>query len=270
MKKNFINFLVILTVVFFYKCSEEDKQKKIVDEPNEEQIETNQTKIFYQIPSPLETYSFLYYSGVSFFKGNLNDPKNYQRYLTKEKKALNFGVYASNLAYCVIFQQNNYIIDYFNVCKKIADDLGLLDGFDEKLVISLEKNITNPDSTYQITNNSYFYAVKFLEQRNLSDIIPLVLTGSWIETVNTISKSIKKFDKKDPLVKRLIDEQYSLENLLSIYETFNVAEIYKKYYDILKNLHSFYLQIDNEKGITNRDFEKITNEIKKLRAIIIS
>lgn len=266
-------FILIIKVLFlallFTKCTQTEHESTITEE-QPETIKSETEKIAIKIPSPIETYSFLYFSEVKFVKENMNPISNYTKYLTKEKKALNLGVYSSDLSYCVVFKQSNYALDYFSVSKKIAEDLGLLEGFNEEVIKRVDKNISNTDSLYQITNDSYTSAIKYLESKGNSDLLPLILTGAWIEIMNITVKSVKKYDPKSEIVNRIKDEICVLENLLKIYETLNLKEQYKQYYTWLDELYLIYNQIDENKGLTEEQFNDITTQIKKIRALIIS
>ncbi|MCX7955212.1 MAG: hypothetical protein N3A01_08515 [Bacteroidales bacterium] len=266
----FLKWYCLIFIVFLLKGCTQTEQESTITEEDLESRKSEAEKIAIKIPSPIETYSFLYFSEVKFSKENMNQVSNHSKYLTKEKKALNLGVYASDLSYCVVFKQSNYALDYFSVSKKIAEDLGLLEGFNEDVIKRVDNNISNIDSLYQITNDSYTTAIKYLEAKGNSDILPLILTGAWIETMNIAVKSVKKFNPKNEIISRIRDEIFVLESLLKIYETLNLKEQYKQYYTWLDELYFIYTQIDENKGITEEQFNDISTQIKKIRALIIS
>ncbi|HEX2395717.1 MAG TPA: hypothetical protein VHI78_10240, partial [Bacteroidales bacterium] len=53
-------------------------------------------KIFYSLPSPLETAMLLKSAGVSYNEGILNGLDNVDKYSTNRSKALNLGIYTTD------------------------------------------------------------------------------------------------------------------------------------------------------------------------------
>ncbi len=271
MFKKLSYLMAVVLVGFFTSCNDSvPPSNNLLSDSVNEESELQKTAV--KVPSPIELYAFMYNADIKFSKEDLNPFENQSRYNTKIKRAINLGVYASDLAYCTVYQKNKETFNYFSVTKKIADDLGLTQGFDESIVKRIDKNMNNSDSLYQISNDSYSTAVQFLENQGKEDMLPLMITGAWIESVNLAVKSVKKFDPNSEIVVRIADQGLLLENILELFQYVKENPDYKNILDMLLDLQQSYDKLlDNgDKPITQKQFEEITNKIKAIRAIFIA
>ena len=77
----------------------------------------------YKLPLPVELYRFLKNESYVFQEKLMNPVSNLARYNTSVEQAVSFGIYASDLAYCTVFAQNQDAIIYFHITKKLANEL---------------------------------------------------------------------------------------------------------------------------------------------------
>ncbi len=131
--------------------------------------------------------------------------------------------------------------------------------------------MNNSDSLYQITNDSYSIAVRFLEQQGKEDLLPLMITGAWIESVNLAIKSVEKFDPNNEIVIRIADQGLLLENILELFQYVKNNPEYKEIIDLLIDLQLSYDKLfDNtDVVITKKQYDEITNKVKAIRALFI-
>jgi len=269
--KKLFYYALFCFIGFFVSCNESDtNSNNFLIDSSEAFSELQKSAI--KVPSPIELFIFMYNANASFSKDNLNSIDNHTKYTSKIKKALNLGIYASDLAYCTVFKQNKETFSYFSVTKKIANELALTEGFDENIVKRIDANMSNSDSLYQITNDSYATAVRFLEQQGKEDLLPLMITGAWIESVNLAIKSVSKFDPNNEIVIRIADQGLLLENILELFQYVKNNPDYAKIIDKLLDLQLSYDKLlDNtDVIITKKQFEEISNKVKAIRALFIA
>lgn len=273
-KLQLINFVIIS--IFFLGCSQESKNKTR-DNSNNETVSTKEfiekTSTAYKIPSPVEVYMFLHNNNIEFNKNAINSIENIARYYTNASKALNFGVYVSDLAYCTVFAKHQETFLYFSVTRTLATDLGFTSGFDEIIVNRINANLYNSDSLYQITNDSYAEACNFLEETGKKDILALIFAGSWIESLFIIINSIDQYSGDDPVVQRFADQRFLLDNMIEYYKLIDNNIATDKILDKLFELQvSFDLLYDNPEDIliTQTQYDEIVEKVKSIRNEIIS
>jgi len=224
--KNALTLLMTLPLIMMTSCGGGDP---VVEKPIEESIELVQEEniTYYQIPSPDEMLGFIKACGLAFNGELLSDIRNYDSYTDPKMQALNFGVYSADLAYSAIYDEFGEMGKYFTTIQKMTEPLGLDGAFDESLQVRVQANLENADSLVVITNTSYFAIITYLENNDQGDILGLIASAGWLETVYITVNTIDYLKDKDA-VNRLSDQKLTLDNLLDYLASYksdaNVAE----------------------------------------------
>lgn len=200
-------------------CTGKDEEK---DGPEEgldtTKVETNVntpvSETFFQVPSPGEMLTFIKMVGgkttnVSF----LNSPDNQKNYNDTRSKALNFGIYSCDLSYCSIFEIGSEALKYFKAVKIMGDQIGVSTAIKPEILKRLESNLGKPDSLAVITDDVYFSSFEALEDSKQGPTLALVVAGGWLESLY-IATQLAKWEPNSPVIERLADQKYTLENLI--------------------------------------------------------
>jgi hypothetical protein len=192
----------------------------------------------YQMPTPNELFSIVRQMAGEGQKRMLNPAVNADRYVSLPARALNFGVYATDLVYASYFKLNVEVVRYYLAVKKLSDKVGVAGAFTESDFIRLEANLTrgNNDSLEILSNEAYYKAYQQLQQEDMGPVLALVLAGGWVESMHLVMGQVSVFGADDPLVSRVVEQKVSLEHLLDLMETHkadpNVAPWHAKLADI--------------------------------------
>jgi hypothetical protein len=214
--------ILITTLLFNSSCSgDKEKEEEISVSNNTTSVETKESfpenyETFFQVPSPGEMLSFIKSVG-KMDKSKLdilNPTQNINKYTDNKSKALNFGVYSTDLSYCSIFNHGAESIKYFKVVKQLGDQLGLSSTIQPETLARIEKNIDNTDSLSVITDDLYFMSFETLDQSKQGSTLALVVAGGWIESMYIAVNMVNKFDANHPVIQRIKDQKYTLENLI--------------------------------------------------------
>jgi len=221
----------------------------------------------FKMPSPIEVYISLWEDEARFTKEALNPTENVNKYNTTTKKAINLGVYASDVAYCSVYDKNQLTMGYFAVSKKLADDLGLAEGFDDKFMSRITDNLDNADSLYAISNESYIQATSYLQNNGQTQLLPYITFGGWLESVHLIISSIKQYKENSTVIQILNDQGPLLENLVDYYKSLGSDKDIQDIYSDLQSLQDIYdKSLDNESGIISKEqFNEIKTKISVIR-----
>jgi hypothetical protein len=138
-------------------------------------------KIFYSLPSPLETAMLLKSAGISYNEQILNDLAGADKYSTKKSKALNLGIYTTDLSFASLFDQAQTSLKYMDVTKKLAADMGINDAVDEEAMKRLEQNLNNRDVVMDIISETFLNTSSFLKENDQQEVAAMVLVGGWVE-----------------------------------------------------------------------------------------
>lgn len=257
---------------------------------DEEKAQINQ--IFNSIPSPLEMSFLIKGIGSEYDVNYLNPAENVQSYSDSYTKALNLGIYGSDLAYTNIYNQNQDGLSYLSNVRSLAKDLSIDQFFASEVLTNLIKNSNNLDSLLMITTSNFEKINLHLQSQNREHLSALLLTGGWIEGLSLACNVYT--DKPNQELKDKIGEQKSgleqLLQLLSYYESDpSVAPVVsdlKKLNEAFSKVKIEVIQgeaevvemdgimmvVDNSETVikyTEEDLQNITNTVKEIRKNII-
>jgi len=174
-----------------------------------------------RIPSPLEISVLLKESGKKYNGSYLNSPDNISRYNTNYQKALNLGVYGTDLGYTNIYEQNQDGVKYMSSIKNLADGLNIGQFFDIETIGRLATNSKNLDSLLLITTQNFNSINHYLQTQNRSNLSVLFLTGGWVEALNILCEVAAANPSNKELQETIGEQKIILENinlLLSFYK----------------------------------------------------
>ncbi len=184
----------------------------------QEQLNTAK-RIFYSLPSPLETAMLIKNAGAEYNEDLMNPTSNSSKYITSKSKALNLGIYSTDLSYASLFDQSQATLDYIGVAKEMADGLNILDAIDEATVTELEEQINNRDAIIDIISETLMNSSSFLKENDLEGTASVILVGGWIEGLYIATNLVDENNLDDnKLVERIVDQKLSLDIMINLLE----------------------------------------------------
>jgi hypothetical protein len=174
-------------------------------------------KIFYSLPSPLETAMLIKTAGASYNEKLLNPLSNVSGYTTNKSMALNLGIYTTDLSFASLFDQTQTSINYMQAAKKMADGLGILDAIDNNTIQKLEENVNNRDVIMDIISETFMASSSFLKENDRTAVAAIVLVGGWLEGLYIATQLVDPGNiKNNKLVERIIDQKLSFDIVLKL------------------------------------------------------
>jgi hypothetical protein len=218
----FASYLMVATTIVSCGSS--------TDAPNENATDTtslnaNKEKdvkaqnVFYSIPSPIETTTLLKAAGAKYNAKYLNPIENVSKYVSVASKAMNLGIYGSDLSFTSIYDQTQESMLYLRCANKLATSLGISGAFDEATTSRLEANMENRDSLLAIIADSYWNADAYLKDNGQPGVSSLIVAGGWIEGLY-IATEIAKTTKNQGINIRIGEQKLSLDNLIALLESY--------------------------------------------------
>ena len=241
MNKSTLLFLSAITAFTLSSCGDGDKAEdsESLDSAKTEEPKTSGvSETFFQVPSPGEMLTFIKMVGGKNNKNTsfLNPPANEKNYTDARSKALNFGIYSCDLSYCSIFEIGSESLKYFKTVKIMGDQIGVSTAIKPEILKRLENNLGSPDSLAVITDEVYFSSFEALEDSKQGPTLALVVAGGWIESIY-IATNLAKYEEKSPVIERLADQKYTLENLVEFLKKHegdaSVADVKKDFDNLL-------------------------------------
>lgn len=190
-----------------------------LDPETQEQLNTAK-RIFYSLPSPLETAMLIKNAGADYDEALMNPTSNTSKYITSKSKALNLGIYSTDLSYASLFDQNQATLNYIDAAKQMADGLNILDAIDEETVNRLEEQINNRDAIIDIISETLMNSSSFLKENDMEGTASVVLVGGWVEGLYIATNLVDENNLRgNRLVERIVDQKLSLDIMVSLLES---------------------------------------------------
>jgi len=165
-------------------------------------------KVFYALPTPIEMSMLIKSLGIGYQSDLLNDPSNASKYLTHQKMAFNFGVYATDLTYAGLFEQSQTVLRYRRAIQQLTEGLGLQSALDLNTLQLLEENINNKDAVLNIIADMYASCMATFNENDRYSLTLAMLTGAWLEGMYIATNKIdEKLSINDKRVKQLVVDQ---------------------------------------------------------------
>jgi len=213
--------IMLLLFVIFSSCNSKNNEEKNAVDSIKESIDINNPTLvklnnrLFSIPSPIQVALMVKKMNVGFHKQLMNDPGKLKNYTTDFKRALNLGVYSTNLGYLNIFEQYPDAAKYFSTVRTLAKDLGIVDVFDKETMQRIEKNASNKDSLISIIANINRNADSYLMNNDRNNISVLILAGGWVESLYLMTQ-YDKMNKSGEINEKIGEQKHPLENLIEL------------------------------------------------------
>jgi hypothetical protein len=246
------------------------------------------------IPNPVEMSSLLQKSGVVYSQELLNPADNITKYNTNLKRALNLGVYGTNLVYMNIYDRTISTIRYLSNVRDLAADLRVEQFFDYETLNRLSESSRNIDSVLFITNTGFDNMNRYLISQGRGNLAVLISYGTWVEslyiathvqtvppnrqTINIrIGEQKKVLDniilllntyRQDPNFAELIDD---LMRLKREFDKVTISYIYKE--PTIEEIDGMVVLVDNSRSeviITDETIQSIADVIAEIRGKLIN
>src|SRR6476646_10246242 len=128
-------FVVSITMI---SCHSEPAETSSVTPDSVAVIPQSAGTGFYDIPSPIQQVQLLQQAGAKYDQGLLNPLDNVSKYIQTNSKALNLGVYGSDLSYAAVFNNPQDVVLYLNACQTLANELNITGDFHAEMMLRME------------------------------------------------------------------------------------------------------------------------------------
>lgn len=221
----------------------------------------------YPIPTSYEITELVYKAGAPYILNLSNDPGKAQDYITQRDKALNLGVYATDLCYASTHAMKHWTMQYLEASKTLVDELGITTTFNINYAERIENNLDDRDSVIFIVAESFNDTWNHLVTNKQDVLARLVVCGSWIEGIYTTTNIAKTSRDNSAFLEILAQQKNSLDRLVELMEPVksldDVSEVFKGLFD----LQDIYQDVGD--ALTEEQLEKIAERVATLRNDIV-
>lgn len=244
-------------------------------------VEDNE--VTYNLPSALQIAYVFKKSGASFIPTLLNNKGNYSKYNTSNyKRAINFGIYSADLAYCLFNKKYQESKEYLKSCKEMGSFLGLNQAFEsDNMAQRFDKNIAIEDSVVKIVSNVQLKTDVMFEQNKQKHITVIAFAGAWTESMYIATEVYAK-DKKvlaslmeqlllsETIIKALKVHQASEQELPALISSIEKINAQFNAIASVKAAMEKDEEMDfNLMAVTDNELKSITESVKTLRTSMV-
>lgn len=287
-----ISLLSVLILLLTISCINKPGQNDQVQQDTLSGFtQEDEPEIYFRFPTPEEMFRFINQDEVSYDFSILNPPENAKKYLDTRSKALNLGIYASDLAFTTLAGKSSEASEYFETIYSLTVDLRISSALEKELVKRIRKNLDNVDSLLMISRESYFDIVDYLVEYNKEMTLSIISVGAYIEAFYIALNTVEEYEADNKEIQRIAEQKYAFENLVYFIYRFkdqpNMAQIVS-YVDeintifdkfekenvskstVLKNQDgNLVFEGGNEISITEDQFKELKEKINTIRQEIV-
>lgn len=207
-----------LTAAFvFAACNSSEEPKTLTNEGTDStdvMVDSTATMeedhtVSYNLPSALQIASVFKKSGAAYLPSITNTKENVTKYNTSNyKKAVNFGIYSADLAYCLSNKKYQESKEYLKACHDLGSYLGINKAFESDLMLErFDRNISNEDSLIKIVTGIQLNTDVMFEENKQRHVKLLALVGAWTESLYIASEAYQK-DKSKKVGSNLVEQLF--------------------------------------------------------------
>ncbi|MFZ5939394.1 MAG: hypothetical protein ACOYXB_02365 [Bacteroidota bacterium] len=175
--------------------------------------------VIYLFPSPGEILNRFDGTGIGYESGLTNPAENASAYMTTKARALNLGVYISDMAYCAVLNRTNEAVDYLDVINDLSEEAGVATSAFSSLVDRARTNIGNKDSLVVISTDLFMTLLEFLENGGKNNTIALISSGAYIESMYLTIMLAGPYSDDNKILRQVAEMKYPFDNLLQQIQT---------------------------------------------------
>lgn len=215
-------------------------------------IDTSKSVVFYNIPSPLETFTILKMSGSAFDKSVLNPTDKISKYISSFSKAANLGAYSTDLSFCYLYKQNQDFNNYLKNINELTNALSIDGSYGQEVNKRLQANSTNLDSLMAIVTEAGINADQYLKDNQRNTATATIAAGGWVEAMYIVATIADKTQKEE-VIGLVGDQKIVLKNLMNMLEQFKADEEINALLVGMRDIASIYenVQASQDKHITS-------------------
>ena len=220
------------------------------------------------IPSPANRMHDVIAYGIPYDNSIMSDPKKVGAYTTEYKKALNMGIYNMDLAYSIMNDKGQDVLNYLKNILSLSDAIGMQNSINAMVGKRFESNINNKDSLFTVWDEILIKSDTYLRSNERVYTASLVFTGSWLESLYLSSKISEKVTDaaiREKARTNLWEQRLHLGNLISLLNDYKDNKDCASLLADLKPIYDEVVANRQPSELNDEDFVSISNKIYALR-----
>jgi hypothetical protein len=220
------------------------------------------------IPSPANSIQDLNTFGVPYDDEILHDPDKAEKYKTEQMKAINLGIYNIDMAYAMLNDRGQDVLNYMKGVFLLGDQLGLRSAVSGMVGKRAETNLNKRDSLFKLLDEIFVKSDSYLRNNERVYTASMIFAGSWLESLYLTSRITEKATEKAARQKghRLLWEQrFHLANLIGVLNDYKDNPGCAALLKDLREIHQEITAVRQDAAMDDTKFGSISSKIAALR-----
>ena len=264
----------LFSALFLLSCGGTEKTEEIISDEEKdtsfsEESKFNAQNVFNSLPDRTIILKLIEESKLEYDPDLLNNPTSVNNYALEAVKAVNLGIYGSDLSISSSFNQTQESMLFLKCVNVLATQLGVSAAFDQQIFERIDANESNKDSVIEIVTGAFKRVDEILKMNNRPATAAVILSGCWIEGLY-VSCKLAQNTEAQAIVKTIIAQKESLKNLIVMLENVTLEENSKFILADLQGLYKSFEIAETQTEFNKKTIASITKQISDLRNKITS
>jgi len=269
--------LVLTFVLILQACHQTGNNDSVTAESDQDIIKKEvilspETQdLLNRFPTPFEVTKMLQEAKAPYLFSFTNPPDNVNRYFTEKTKALNLGIYSTDLAYSSTYQRNDLAEKFLYCTGKLAGDLGIGSVYDKRLLEKAKNYHGSRDSLVVLMEQFFVNTNDFLRRNNRTQVAVLVAAGAFVEGLYIASSLCRLTQDNSRIASTIYSQKESLDKLSRILAEYGTDSTIQPVADEFAKLKTVFTSygLGSGKTIPSRNVEGIVNLVQAVRSSVI-
>ena len=174
------------------------------------------------------------------------------------------GVYSSDVGYTSLYKQTQETMFYLDNVRKLSDDIGLSDAFDQSTFERVEANLEHRDSLLHILSGAYDVANQYLKENNRMNTSVLMIAGGWIESMYLAANLGADGGRPEDIISlRILEQEVVLGRIIAAMRMIDDDPLVSEFADKLDGLSKTLVASEIRIG----DGEDATVNVEKMEEV---
>lgn len=142
---------------------------------------SNNSAAVFALPAPLQIATVLKNSSVVFSEKLLVPAKAKRTFSSDYFRAINLGIYTTDLGYSTLFGQKQTTLNYYKEVNTLLNDLQISPNITKNQFKNFEKNLDNSDSLCSVILKSFGQWQSYFQENKREEVGLYILAGTYIE-----------------------------------------------------------------------------------------
>lgn len=224
------------------------------------------------LPSPLQTFQIISKVDIDMNNVKLTPTSVASNLSTASARAYGYGVYIADMGFMAYQHQNQQTLDYFQVCRELAGQLGAGEVFDRTISANFEENTSSEAQFVMMMDEAFNSMDEYMVNNERFVNATEIFVGSWVESqliATGILKGQAPSSDNLPIYQGIYDQKQHASNLMNVLGEID-TEVNDEVLMAVEDLMMFYAGFSTVDKISQEDLNELTLKLNTLKGLLLS